>query len=178
MAAGVIRAPTPGQARATGLPVHQVNVHELSAEGRRYDAVTLTDVLEHVPEPLSVLRLLRTAMKPGGWLAVKVPRGPGQWLKERVRNAIRSHYDSGIADNLIHVNQFDVHPLRLALESAGFRDIHIEIGAPEFQALELGLKARASNALSRTIWQLGQAIPGGLGSPLSLHLQALARNPD
>jgi hypothetical protein len=117
-------------------------------------------------------------MKPGGWLAVKVPRGPGQWLKERVRTTIRPHYKSGIADNLIHVNQFDVRPLRLALERAGYRDIHVEIGAPEFHPLEIGLKARFSNALSRGVWQLGQAIPGGLGSPLSLHLQAFARSPD
>src|SRR5689334_12281127 len=34
----------------TGSTVHRVNAHTLALHGHRYDAVVLTDVLEHIPE--------------------------------------------------------------------------------------------------------------------------------
>ena len=166
-------------ARATGRPIHQVNAHDLAAKGRRYDAVAITDVLEHIPEPIAVLELLRTVLAPDGWLAVKVPHGYAQWLKEHARATLRRGYRACIADNLIHVNQFGVRSLRLALERAGYRDIHIEIGAPEFMHESDGSAARrrALNALRRGVWEFGRLIPGGVRSPLSLNLQAFARSP-
>jgi SAM-dependent methyltransferase len=164
--------------RATGLPVHQVNAHDLSAEGRRYDAVTLTDVLEHIPEPASVLRQLRALMSPGAWLSVKVPHGAVQWIKEHVQSVVRPGYRAAIADNLIHVNQFGLRSLRLALEQAGFRDVYIEIGAPEFRpATDGSVLPRIYNVATRCVWRIGNAIPGGTSSPLALHLQAFARSP-
>ncbi|HKY05503.1 MAG TPA: methyltransferase domain-containing protein, partial [Blastocatellia bacterium] len=39
-------------ARKTGLPVHRVNAHSLAQRLKRYDAVTLLDVLEHIPDPV------------------------------------------------------------------------------------------------------------------------------
>ena len=41
-------------AQVSGAPVHQGNIHTFTP-ARCYDAVTLTDVLEHVPRPLDVL---------------------------------------------------------------------------------------------------------------------------
>jgi SAM-dependent methyltransferase len=166
-------------ARATGLPIHRLNAHELAAKGRRYDAVTMTDVLEHIPEPVAVLERLRTVMAPNGWLAVKVPHGYAQWLKEHTRATLRPGYRACVADNLIHVNQFGVRSLRLALERAGYRDIHIEIGAPTFLHESDGSAAKrmALDALRRGVWEFGRLIPGGVRSPLSLNLQAFARNP-
>ena len=46
-------------ARMSGAVVHQGNVHTFTP-ARCYDAVALTDVLEHVPQPLDILRRLRT----------------------------------------------------------------------------------------------------------------------
>ena len=37
------------------------------------DAVVLTNVLEHVPDPLSILTTIRGLLKPGGAVAVRVP---------------------------------------------------------------------------------------------------------
>lgn len=39
----------------------------------RYDAVVLTQVLEHVPDPWAVLREIRRVLKPGGKLLLSVP---------------------------------------------------------------------------------------------------------
>ena len=38
-----------------------------------FDAVTLWDTLEHVPDPAAALRRIRTWLRPGGWLFLNVP---------------------------------------------------------------------------------------------------------
>jgi hypothetical protein len=43
-------------ADATALPVHRADARALAADGRRWVAVTLIDVLEHIPDPLEALR--------------------------------------------------------------------------------------------------------------------------
>src|SRR5919106_1542124 len=81
---GARRARTPSAAARTGARVHRVNAQQLETLGRRFDAVTLTDVLEHIPHPVDLLSQLRAVMTPGAWLAVKVPCGPAQHFKENV----------------------------------------------------------------------------------------------
>ena len=93
-------------ARATGLPVHRADLRDLQAEGRRYGAVTLVDVLEHIAEPVGALRAVRGVLEPGGWIAVKVPHGPNQLLKERIRGRVFRGYRPTVADNLVHVSHF------------------------------------------------------------------------
>lgn len=165
-------------ARATGLPVHRMDARALSAAGRRYSAVTLVDVLEHIPEPVDALRAARTVLAPGGWIAVKVPHGPAQLRKEEIRGRIRRGYRPTIADNLVHVNHFGVTSLRLALERAGFAAVKVEIAAPEMIPHGYApLRRIGSNVLRALVWRAGRLLPGGVRSPFSLHLQAYARNP-
>jgi 2-polyprenyl-3-methyl-5-hydroxy-6-metoxy-1,4-benzoquinol methylase len=57
-----------------------------------YDAITLTDVLEHVPRPLEALSRVRMFLRGGGWLAVKVPNGPAQRIKETLRARLDRGY--------------------------------------------------------------------------------------
>ena len=75
----------------TGAPVHRVNAHTLALEGHRYDAVVLTDVLEHIPEPRRLLAALAGLLEPDGVIAVKVPNGSAQWRKERWLARLTSH---------------------------------------------------------------------------------------
>lgn len=163
-------------ARATGLPVHRMDARALAGEGRRYAAVTLVDVLEHIPQPVAALEAARTVLAPGGWIAVKVPHGRAQLRKEALRARIRPGYRATVADNLVHVSHFGPRSLRLALERAGFRDARVEIAAPETIPVP-GVAAAAANAARRAVWRVGRLLPGGVRSPLALHLQAWARNP-
>ena len=77
-------------AKHTGLPVHSVNVDHLVLSGRSYGAVTLIDVLEHVPHPLALLSRIYEALEPGGWVVIKVPSGPAQRQKENMRARLRN----------------------------------------------------------------------------------------
>jgi len=160
-------------AHRTGAPVHHGNARTLVATGVRFHAITLTDVLEHIPEPRVLLAALAGLLDPGGIVAVKVPNGSAQLMKERWLSRLTAHRVS-VADNLVHVNQFTPGSLRLALERAGFKRSSVAVAAPELppavsargladRALRLGLFAAAS-------------LPGALHTPLALHLQAYGTN--
>jgi len=156
-------------AAVTGATVHQGNVHTFDADAR-YDAVTLTDVLEHIPEPRAVLGRVQRFLAPGGWVAVKVPNGPAQRLKERVRALVRPGYRPTLADNLVHVNHFTPASLAHALAREGFRDVAIVAGAPELPA-----GAGNGHLLRRLVFTSARTVPGGLRTPLALNLQAYGR---
>jgi SAM-dependent methyltransferase len=158
--------------RHSGARVHRINAVEMDKIVRRFDAVTLTDVLEHIPDPLVMLDKARRVLVPGGWLAVKVPCGPVQMMKERMRARLWRGYRPRLADNLVHVNHFSVGSLDLALRRAGFRSIHIQVGAPECPPDSL-----LGNFVRLAIYRSGRMLPFGLHTPLALNLQSFAQKP-
>jgi len=159
-------------ARMSGAPVHQGNIHAFQPQ-RCYDAVTLTDVLEHVPEPMTVLRRVRDLVCDGGWIAVKVPNGDAQRIKENLRHRLRPAYRATVADNLVHVNHFSAGSLARALSSAGFRDVTVAAGAPELPGDPHRLTR--DRLVRLTAYRLARAIPGGASLPFSFNLQAYGR---
>ena len=156
----------------TGARVHRVNAEALAFQGSRFDAVTLTDVLEHIPHPVAMLSRARSVLAPGGWIAVKVPCGPVQRMKEEWLARLRRGYEPRLADNLVHVNHFSPGALTLALTRAGFEDATLEIGAPE-----LPPDGKGANVARLAIFGLGRLLPLGVHTPLALNLQAFGRNP-
>jgi 2-polyprenyl-3-methyl-5-hydroxy-6-metoxy-1,4-benzoquinol methylase len=162
-------------ARRTGATVHRVNAHALGVEGRRYGVVTLSDVLEHIPDPVTVLTSLARLLEPGGCIALKVPSGPGQWWKERSLAAFRPGRKLSLAENLVHINHFSAKSLRLALERAGFDRITLRTGAPELRPRS-SVAATLSNAVRLAVYAAGQT-PGAVFTPVALNLQAYAELP-
>lgn len=163
-------------ARATGLPVHRADLRDLVAEGRRYGAVTLVDVLEHIAEPVGALEGVRRALEPGGWVSVKVPHGPNQLMKERLRGRLFRGYRPTVADNLVHVSHFTPGALRTALERAGFVDVSVAAAAPVLPPEGGGAGRAARVAFLRGTTAAARALPWGAHSPLAMNLQAYARN--
>ena len=158
-------------ARASGAVVHQGNVHTFQAR-HCYDAVTLTDVLEHVPRPLEVLTRIRELVCPDGWIAVKVPNGYAQRVKERLRGILFPSYRPTVADNLVHVNHFSAGSLERALQVAGFHDVTVLPGMPELPDRD---GATADRMRRLAACRLSRAIPGGAGLPIAFNLQAYGR---
>ena len=163
-------------ARRTGATVHQAIAQTLADQGRRYDAVVLTDVLEHIPDPVRTLSTLFALIKPGGSIAVKVPCGPSQALKERVLAGLTAHRAT-LADNLVHVSHFSPKSVTLALERAGFTRVRVRTGVPEYQPYgHTCLRPMLSNAVRLAVYAVGR-LPGGVDTPLALHLQTFASSP-
>jgi SAM-dependent methyltransferase len=161
-------------AQATGARIRPVNIDDLGAAVERFDAITLTDVLEHMPHPRRALRRVKALLDPGGWIAIKVPCGPAQVTKERWRGRLFPAYEPTIADNLVHVSHFSARSLKRALEEAGFVDVEIEPGAPELPPRRT-VSMLASRALRLTVFRVAGIVPRGIDSPLCLNLQAYAR---
>jgi SAM-dependent methyltransferase len=162
-------------ATRAGVPVHQANAASLAVQGRLYDAIVLTDVLEHIPAPLEILGTLADMLAPGGVLAVKVPCGSAQALKERTLAALTSHRAT-LADNLVHVNHFSPQSLARALQRVGLTE-SVAAAAPELNApSSFSPRATASNLLRLGLYRLAR-VPGAVHTPIALHLQAYGVRP-
>jgi len=158
----------------TGLPVHAVNVGLVPLSNRGYGAITLIDVLEHVPDPVTLLSRVDDALEPGGWVVVKVPSGPAQRQKERMRARITRGYRPRLADNLVHVNHFSPAALRASLERVGLTRVTVEIAPPELPPAS-SRRVSASNLLRRSLYVGGRLLPGGIHTPLALNLLAFGQ---
>ena len=157
-------------AERSGATVHRVRAEHVIDLDKRFDAVTLTDVLEHIPEPVPMLHAAHAVLAPRGWVAVKVPCGPAQLRKETWRARVSRGYRATLADNLVHVNHFSPRSLRHALELAGFAEIEIEVAAPECPP-----GSRVSAAMRMALWRAARVVPFAVHTPIALHLQAFAR---
>ena len=80
-----------------------------------FDIVTLWQVLEHVPYPLTILKEVHMVLKPGGMLAVSTPDVGGilaRIFRTKWWNISR-----------LHINQFTSKTLKRMLENAGFKNV-------------------------------------------------------
>jgi len=161
-------------ASASGGIIHQGNLFTWQPAAPIYDAITLTDVLEHIPDPRSALRRVRAALAPGGWTAIKVPNAPAQRFKESARARLRRGYSPTIADNLVHVNHFSAPALAEALRREDFEHISVTVAAPEMPEGHGALSV--ADRLVRTLsYTVARALPLGTRTPLAFNLQAYAR---
>lgn len=56
-----------------GLTVHEMAVEEMQLEGKRYDALVLVDVIEHLEDPVAVLDRLLRVLEPDGAVLIVTP---------------------------------------------------------------------------------------------------------
>jgi SAM-dependent methyltransferase len=86
-------------------------LEQSSFEPASFDAVTLWDVLEHVPEPMDFMKLCATLLKPGGRLMVNVPD-----LDSPEARLLGKRWPLLLAE---HLNYFTRRSLRICGEKAG-----------------------------------------------------------
>jgi SAM-dependent methyltransferase len=108
--------PLYNQAKQHGLNVHHGILPSSSARGP-YDIATVIDVIEHVPDPIGLLRQVRSTLTEGGLAVVVTPDvssvmarllGPRWW-----------HY------RIAHIGYFNRQTLNLALRGSGFEPIKV-----------------------------------------------------
>lgn len=108
------------RARARGLDVFGGTLEAAcgSHDGHGYDAVTMLNVLEHVPDPVTYVRQCRSFLRPGGSLAIVVPND-FTLLQEAARAAIGTDRRWWIAAP-DHINYFDFDSLEALMRGEGF----------------------------------------------------------
>lgn len=97
------------QARAKGIPV--MREPDLASHDGTCDVVTAIEVIEHVDDPVGVLKRIRKLLKPGGVLFLTTGNAKPQ------RGKI---LDWGYAVPEIHISFFEPETLSKAMQKAGF----------------------------------------------------------
>jgi SAM-dependent methyltransferase len=97
------------RARSKGLPL--LAEGELASSAGRFEVVTAIEVLEHVVDPVGVLRSMRRLLKPGGLLFLTTGNAAAH-KRLAAWDYVRPE---------IHVSYFEPRTLELALSHAGFR---------------------------------------------------------
>jgi len=98
-----------------GLDVEAKSFEELRFPENHFDVVTLWQVLEHVPYPLTILQEVHRILKPGGLLVVSTPDIggiPAKILRKKWWDIKR-----------LHINQFTKKTLTDILQNGGFKNI-------------------------------------------------------
>lgn len=88
--------------------------HSLPFPDNSFDKVVCAEVLEHIPEYTSFLREIRRVLKPGGLLAVSVPRYFPEWVCWQLSDAYHE-VEGG------HVRIFRASELKVAVENQRMR---------------------------------------------------------
>jgi len=149
------------EAQQLGLPVRNESITERARSGATYDAITLWDVVEHLPDPRQELLAAASLLRPGGELHVStidalslLARALGArwpWLME------------------MHVVYFDRRTLPRLLEETGFRVRERRAYTHTVSADYLLRKAAASfPALAHVIGGVRKALPLRWPVPVNL----------
>jgi 2-polyprenyl-3-methyl-5-hydroxy-6-metoxy-1,4-benzoquinol methylase len=113
------------EAAAAARPFYEaMHVIDLSREGlpgaHTFDWIVLADVLEHIPDPGSLLERCRMALRPGGRVIVSVPNVAHAWVRLCVLFGRFPYADRGILDRT-HLRYFTWRTLGDLLAEHGFR---------------------------------------------------------
>jgi 2-polyprenyl-3-methyl-5-hydroxy-6-metoxy-1,4-benzoquinol methylase len=104
------------QTRQQGIPVFHGMLDEFVgiSAAKRFDIITANHVLEHVPDPVSTLRMMRSLLAPGGYIWISVPNADNYFARR-----LGKHWHS--IDLPYHLQQFTLGSLELAATRAGLK---------------------------------------------------------
>lgn len=105
-------------ARQKGLTVHCGSLEQQNFPSDFFDAVTLNHVIEHVPDPLGLLRECARILMPGGKLVLFTPN------VESLGHGIYKEYWRGLEPPR-HLHIFSFASMRVALRLAGFQRLSV-----------------------------------------------------
>lgn len=108
------------------MPLHRANLYHLPYADNTFDAVILSEILEHVDDDVAGLREVYRVLKPGGIVAITVPHAnyPFWWdpINKTLETLFNTHIQHGLFAGIWanHVRLYTRQELRTAAEMAGF----------------------------------------------------------
>jgi ubiquinone/menaquinone biosynthesis C-methylase UbiE len=109
------------------IPLQQANLYHLPYADNSFDAVILSEILEHVDDDVAGLREAYRVLKPNGVVAVTVPHAnyPFWWdpINKTLETVFKTHIQHGTFAGIWanHVRLYTPNELRSSLEMAGFK---------------------------------------------------------
>jgi 2-polyprenyl-3-methyl-5-hydroxy-6-metoxy-1,4-benzoquinol methylase len=108
----------------TGAEVIQGDFLSTELQGRRFDVVTMLDLIEHLQDPVGALKQCRCLLKPGGSLILYTPNHSSLivLIAQAGYRLSGARWSGPVAEifDCTHVTFFDVRTLGLAVTKAGF----------------------------------------------------------
>jgi 2-polyprenyl-3-methyl-5-hydroxy-6-metoxy-1,4-benzoquinol methylase len=150
------------RARARGLRVRQGAIEDFVPE-RRYAVVTALDVVEHVPDPVDVVRRLGGWLAPGGVLALTLPS-----IASLAARVLGRHWYYYTAPD--HLHYFTPETIRRLVARAGLDVLAVE---PATKPLTLDYAAANLERFEPRLGRLAGAAVGWLPAALRTRLVPL-----
>lgn len=116
-AANIARGKHPGR-------VFSGYLHEANYEDGSFDVIFMTDVLEHLSDPRSVLGEIQRILKPGGYLFIITPNSDSVTRKILGKNWFQYKYE--------HVTYFNRRSLESLLMPAGLEIVELKNNVKKF----------------------------------------------
>jgi len=114
-----VSLPAVEQARLKGFDVFHGTLEEAHYPGDHFDVITASEILEHLPDPQSVLKEIARILRPGGMFWATTPSATG--LSFRMMGI-----DWGMVAPPEHSQLFSVKAVKKMLRDAGFSDVEVK----------------------------------------------------
>jgi len=108
------------------IPLHNANLYQLPYASNTFDAVILSEILEHVDDDVAGLKEAYRVLKPGGVVVITVPHAnyPFWWdpINKTLETVFNRHIQHGLFAGIWanHVRLYTMPELREAVLQAGF----------------------------------------------------------
>lgn len=101
------------KARAANIPFLCADIYNLPCSDSRFDAVVISEVIEHLEKPQDALNEIARVVKPGGFIIVSTP------YREHIEETLCIHCNRKTPVNA-HLHSFDKEIMERMLTDAGF----------------------------------------------------------
>jgi SAM-dependent methyltransferase len=117
--------------RSTGAEVHIGSIEDLARAQRRFDAIVVNHVIEHVVDPVALLRVCRSMLRPRGSLICVTPNARSWGHRQFGANWMS-------LDPPRHISLFTPSALRMASRMAGYESEEVLTSCANVEAFALG----------------------------------------
>ncbi len=160
-------------ARGKGLKVREADLAEADLPAAAFDAVTLWDVLEHLPDPRAALLAAARLLRSGGICLVKVPNANALTARAaRFLHRLQGKRAIRRAHGLQHLYHFSPRTLKALVRSAGLEVIFATTEESAFSGFSASRARRAAKAALGGIFRL---LPLGLDEEIVVVARRAAR---
>jgi SAM-dependent methyltransferase len=161
------------KAKAKDLNIFNCDLFNFPLNNQKFDIINMTNVLEHITEPIKVIEKCKNMLNKNGILRIKVPNDFNEFQLEIVNKLNKDEYWIAVPD---HVNYFNFESLTNVLNYEGFEVIHKMADFPMELFLLMGDDYITDSKLGKACHQKRQKLERNLSNGLRRKLYSAFSN--